>query len=274
MLQKLIAIEWLKTRRRFAFFAAMLFWFGLVLLMSGIAYYTHRTGRETSGVTLPNDWKQLASVLGSMMGMTMIILVSLLTASERTWRTERQNVIDGLSRNQYFAGKLLLLMMLSVLMWAGSILIITTFGVLDRGITPSDAPWFDALSMKVLAGLLLRAFVVGSMAFFFSMVTSGSGAALAFSIVFLMAQEPLVLLLADKADIFEKIAPYSLGKILDGLTNSMSWDAVTLQKMNAQIEKYGFSSPMMSGPRSVLIASVYAALFSAGAWLSIRRRDL
>jgi len=87
---RLLAIEWFKTRRRFAFYIATFFWFVVVILMAGGAYYMHAKGTDPGGLKLPDAWKGLAGIFGNMMGLILIVLVSLLTASERSWRTERQ----------------------------------------------------------------------------------------------------------------------------------------------------------------------------------------
>ena len=51
------------------------------------------------------------------------VLVILLVAAEFGWRTARQNVIDGLSKTQWFAAKVLLLPLLTALFLALRVLV-------------------------------------------------------------------------------------------------------------------------------------------------------
>jgi len=265
---RLCHIEWLKTRRRSAFWVSVLAVYALLLLLVGSAYYQHRAQPGTGGMNLPSDWTGVAMMVGMIGGLLTIVTVVLLSASEKTWRTERQNVIDGLSRTQYFAGKMMLLCFVALVLWLGSIVIVSLGALLDRTVTGASGPLFDAASAKVLGGLLLRLVVVGCMAFCFSMLATGSGPALAFSLLFQMLQEPLVQLLGDRIESVRQLAPYTLAQVLPALTSPRTWGAAG-----------GMPVPMsptstLSASAALITALLYATTFSAIAWLSIRRRDL
>ena len=92
------------------------------------------------------------------------VVLILLMSSEFTWRTARQNVIDGLSKTEWFWGKVTLLPIV------GAIFILSQIGIgagfafagTDPGATREailGAPFFQALG-----GFFLAFFVLGSLA--------------------------------------------------------------------------------------------------------------
>ena len=92
---------------------------GLMLLASGILFgnkwWEARNNPEAS-FALPVAWPE---ILGSQLARPGLILGSLLillmVASEFSWRTARQNVIDGLSKAAWFRGKIGVLLLVGIL---------------------------------------------------------------------------------------------------------------------------------------------------------------
>jgi hypothetical protein len=282
MALKLLHVEWLKIRRRPAFWLSLLFYFGFLVLGSYTSYRAHRRHPAAGGLSLPDDWDVIGSSFASIGGMMLTVVVILLTASEKTWRTERQNVIDGLSRTQYFIGKLFLFVALAVITWAGTIAIITFFGALDRTITPSTAPLFDAMSVKLLGGLLVRLVLVAAVASCFALLSSGSGAALAFAVLFMIVQPPIGMIIADEGPLWMSVAQHLPSRVMDNLTNADIYDPVRLAALNERLRAMAgrtggfvaFAMPWLPPLHTLLTAFGFIALFAAGSWASIRKRDL
>jgi ABC-2 type transport system permease protein len=265
---RLLGIEWFKMSRSFAFRATMFFFLGLLLLGFGADYY-FTVRRPPPAVDRP--FVESVSILSAVGMLLMLILVVLLTGNEKTWRTERQNVIDGLSRDQYFAGKLLLLLGCAFILWAAAGAVDATFVALQRRIVvPGDA-FVTTAELLRFGRMYVYLLLVGAIGLLFAMITSSSGAALALSFLFLLLQLPLVLKLAAMGGAWQEIASYLPVHVMSTLGNTTN--AAQLQQHNTMVREGG-GTLMLSTTTNVSLALTYAAIFIAGAWLSMRRRDL
>src|SRR5687768_646525 len=129
---KLLTIEWLKARKRFAFWIGVFFFIAVMTIQFGADYYIHtKNPAQRTGNAV---WGSAVEGAASLGFLVVIALVVLLTASEKTWRTERQNVIDGLSRTQYFAGKMLLVFLVAFILWLISVMYGGVFTILERAL--------------------------------------------------------------------------------------------------------------------------------------------
>jgi ABC-2 type transport system permease protein len=122
----LLRIEWLKLRRYKAF------WILLILSLvfsSGWNYFLATTIRESKknaaaknpmAQILPNPYQfpgtwQMVCYVNSYFLLTLGILMILLLTNEYNFRTNRQNIIDGLTRTQFAVSKLLIMLGLAIL---------------------------------------------------------------------------------------------------------------------------------------------------------------
>lgn len=146
----LLKIEWLKLRRYKAF------WILLILFLffsSGWNYFLANNIREnkTNNVShntiarmipnpyeLPGTW-QMVCYVNSFFLLTLGILMILLLTNEYNFRTNRQNIIDGLSRVQFAVSKLLVMFLLAIL--ATAITFITVIFVGKAVSDSSEALW-------------------------------------------------------------------------------------------------------------------------------------
>jgi len=266
----ILTVEWFKTRRRLAFWAAMLAFFAMLFIGFGASYYfATRSGRASNGTT----WDTLVSA-GSGFGLLILLVaIILLTGAERGWRTERQNIIDGLSRTQYFTGKLLLVIGLALLMWLGGILLATIFEMLNRALPGALAqPFITRTDLLLLGGLLLYFLVVGTIALLFGTVSASSGSGLALAFLFLFAQTPIMFIMAQQGGVWQSITPYLPTQVLSSLVTAAAYDDNFKSAMESmRLQK----APLrLSASTAAPVAILYAAICSAGAWYSIRKRDL
>lgn len=114
---KLLKVEWMKIRSYNAFIVISSFFTLGVFAANYLAYSFKKnvidpadpTGLISSGSPFgfPNVWQTVSYYSGLMLllpGLLMLILVT----NEFTYRTHRQNIIDGISRNQFTQVKLLM----------------------------------------------------------------------------------------------------------------------------------------------------------------------
>jgi len=114
----LIKIEWLKIKKYPAFWWML----GIVALtypgtnaMAYVAYLKATTGKEITNniakmflgnpFAFPETWHSVA-YFSSFFILLPAILVIMMVTNEYTFRTHRQNIIDGWSRGQYITSKL------------------------------------------------------------------------------------------------------------------------------------------------------------------------
>jgi ABC-2 family transporter protein len=106
----LVRIEFIKTVRRRAFWVTLVF---MALVSSMVIIGTFVQGRRGDGAPFvaPYSWAMAGGALNVMPAFFLALALVMLVTSEFSWRTARQNVIDGLSREQFFAAKLLMMLL-------------------------------------------------------------------------------------------------------------------------------------------------------------------
>jgi len=122
-MMKLLAIEWLKIKRYRTFWIlAALFMVMLPLWLYGISsgFISPGGGKKGDGINpfatgykFPEVWASVG-YWASVMIMFVSILVIILTTNEYAYRTNRQNVLDGWDRMQFYHAKVLLVVVLSI----------------------------------------------------------------------------------------------------------------------------------------------------------------
>lgn len=265
--------EWTKTWKRPVFYVTL----GLFFFIDafGFGYNLVQSLRAADGdFTLPRQW---ARILGESANVPLIfagIVVVLLVASEFSWRTARQNVIDGLSRSEWYWGKVLIgvaVVALFVLLHVGM------GGMLARIGTPSGARGlFTSIQAGAIGGMLLAAVGYAVSAVFVSSLVRRSGGAVAIWLFYVVAAEGL--LVAGLGRLWESARPYLAFapiRAFDQARDYLMYDAEALSRATARSVEMGFPPPNVGDPVAVLSASMAWILFLAVAgWLIFRRRDL
>ncbi len=115
---ELLSVEWLKIRKYRTFWALCIL-FGVLLLMVNmlVSQGIMKMGNSDFNVlsrnyTFPEVWGNVAFWTKIFSGLLAIIII-ILTTNEYQFRTNRQNVIDGWNRMQFYHAKWGLLVVLS-----------------------------------------------------------------------------------------------------------------------------------------------------------------
>lgn len=139
-MKALLDIEWLKIKRYRTFWVLI----GLFVLLLPLWNYEVAKGIISVGggpqginflstaYDFPGVWGNMGW-WGSIFIMFLSILVIILTTNEYTFRTHRQNVIDGWSRMQFYHAKVGMVLALSVLATVYLFIIGAVFGVVNSG---------------------------------------------------------------------------------------------------------------------------------------------
>lgn len=192
----LVRTEWLKIKNYPAFWWMM----GIITLTyPGINYmflkvYEDIVATETAAGKLvkallgnpfafPEGWRTMAYFSSIFVFIPAIVVIMLIT-NEYTYKTNRQNIIDGWSRTQFMTGKLIDVAILSVIVTILFSVVALVIGMANSADSPGE-PWklvyyiglfalqtFAQLSLAFLVGFLIRkSFIaLGVFAFYFVIV--------------------------------------------------------------------------------------------------------
>ena len=173
----LAASEWFKARRRPATYVTFGFFAFITLMEHGESVLRARRDADFT-YALPEVWSGIFSDQSVLLLFFGCIALVMLVSSEFAWRTARQNVIDGLSKSQWFWGKAMLLPMLGLAFLSTKVGIGAAAAVIAGGLTKTG-PAFPPSVWMASGGLLLAFLTVGSLAFLFSTWIRASGPAMA-----------------------------------------------------------------------------------------------
>lgn len=269
MIGRLLAIEWLKARRRKSFW---LTWLAIAVTVALPIWAIHSGMGPTRGggrqpVVL--GWPMIISFASGQGMLVMVAGIALLTASEKGWRTQRQNLIDGLSRTEYFAAKGIGALMMALLYFGFVIVLASTIWWIEsRAGGPGWVEFTLPEHYKVLGGFLLNLLFIGAVALFFSLLCNGVGAALALSIGFFPLQGIVVVLLGYLGSPWDRAIRYLPTSVMETITSARSYvDSAPIAGVQAE------ASPAFPAWAAVGLALLYIALAAAGGWLLLERRD-
>ncbi len=151
-MRALLAIEWLKIRRYRTFWIQA----GLFLLLFLLWNWGAQDGILKFGGGLLNSSYSFPAVWGyvgfwgSIFVLFLCILTITLTCNEFTFKTHRQNVMDGWSRLDLFHGKVALVLAGSLLATFFEILTGILFGAVTGGFNSFGEGWEKVLYLAVL----------------------------------------------------------------------------------------------------------------------------
>jgi ABC-type transport system involved in multi-copper enzyme maturation permease subunit len=151
-MRALLAIEWLKIRRYRTFWIQSVLFLALFLLWNwgaqgGILKFGG--GLLNSSYSFPAVWGYVG-FWGSLFVLFLCILTITLTCNEFTFKTHRQNVMDGWSRLDFFHSKVALVLAGSVLATFFEMLTGILFGATTGGFDGFGEGWEKVLYLFVL----------------------------------------------------------------------------------------------------------------------------
>ncbi len=268
--------EWLKTTRRLAFWITLLCLAGLM----GIVFWDrHSTGVNSAKVapfTLPDGWRYILSEAGPMPAMFGAVLIIMLVASEFSWRTARQNVIDGLSRGQFFAGKTLLLPAVAVATLLPVVLVGATVALLDTAPSALAGALPGQEDLAFAGGDLLAVGVMAAMALLLATTVRSSGPAMALYFFYIAFGERILAGAAARLiPAAAALGPYWPWQVVSRLTEEGTYYAPVRQAAVEEAATKGAAAPTFIDPAVLsAVAVAWILVFALGGYLAFRRRDL
>jgi len=139
-MNKLLKIEWLKVKNYTVFKLLSIFFCVGVVLINYAVYAINKNivANSTGGKLLAsfnpynfsNTWQSTSYATGFLLILPAMLLIILIT-NEYTFKTNRQNIIDGWSRNEFISVKIIMAIIFAVISTLLVVLTATGFGLLS-----------------------------------------------------------------------------------------------------------------------------------------------
>lgn len=180
----LLKIEWLKVKNYKAFWIFLALYIAALIGINYVAYYlSHEVAKQAPIEILPYSFPKVyqtiawvSSWLLYFPGMIMILVIS----NEYSFKTHRQNIIDGWERRQFIVSKILFALVLAVILTICCFIIAIAFGVFSGssfsfdGIENIGYAFIEALCYlffaMILAVLLRRSGLAMAIFFLYGLV--------------------------------------------------------------------------------------------------------
>ncbi|MBR2648129.1 MAG: ABC transporter permease [Sediminibacterium sp.] len=218
-MRSLVTIEWLKIKKYPAFW-----WMLIIVLLTypGINimfYYVYEkviTGKEMANniaklllgnpFVFPEVWQTVA-YFSSFFVLLPAILVIMLVTNEYNYKTHRQNIIDGWSRNEFLLSKLIDVAIISFIATLVFTLVAVTFGIFLN--TNSLNRWAEQLTVIPL--FFIQTFAQLSIAFLLAYLIKKAFLALGvFLFYYLIVENILVAYLRFKKIMIGRFLPFEV----------------------------------------------------------------
>ncbi len=273
----LLQLEWKKVITNRAFKIASVMYFILLPLMFLSADSLFSTEKEVDGASVldsfaayysfPQIWDSMAYFASWLTFFLFTYIVVAMVSSEYEFKTARQNIITGLSRNEYLLGKLQLILLLITVATLYMALMVFVFGTMAGGFGKA---W--GAEKWVVFYFFVQTLFYSSFAFMLAIIVRKSGVTMLLFFSYILIIERII---------------YYLGflQLLDNpsianyLPASVAWFSVPfyLAKANAMglMEDVGNGNVVfMEASVAVWPTLAYSILFWAISFWRFNRQDL
>ncbi|MBC7586734.1 MAG: ABC transporter permease [Chitinophagaceae bacterium] len=222
----LIKIEWLKIKKYPAFWWMLgivaLTYPGVNMMFHGI--YDSMTSKTQKGgdmfkmllgnpFAFPEAWHTVA-YFSSWFLVVPAILVIMIISNEFTYKTNRQNIIDGWTRNEFILSKLFDVLIVAVVVTLAYTIIAVSFGF-AYSTDLEKMRWIE--EWRYIPLFLLQTFAQLSIAFLLGFLFKRSFIALGVFLFYFMILEPIGVGVIQKFSSFPSLASYLPLEISDKL---------------------------------------------------------
>ncbi|MGH2643224.1 MAG: ABC transporter permease subunit, partial [Chitinophagaceae bacterium] len=177
-MKTLLLLEWLRLRKYKTFWVFIILF---VVSLVGINYILHTVQTQTKGLSqgranfhifsFPQAWSTTAWAGGLSVLLLGLLTITLVT-NEYSFKTHRQQIIDGISRKGFISEKWLTILILAIFTW-----IIYFFGTIIIGVKPQNVSVFNGF---YYAGyFFVKTILSLSVAFMFALLFKRSSLAIA-----------------------------------------------------------------------------------------------
>ncbi len=271
----LVRNETLKTTRRFAFWVTLLSFGGIAAIINGENWASARNQADKV-FALPDAWSTILSDIGPLPAIFGAVALILLVTGEFSWKTARQNVIDGLSKNEFFVGKVLLYPVVALAFLALLLAIVAAFAGPGTELGAGGGPPVRSTDLALMGGVGVTALGYTSIAFFAAFLARSSGGAMGLFFLYVAFLEQIVGALMTRAGgVLSAAAAFLPRGVFDRLFDPRQFDLVARQASIDRAIETGKEAPAFHDTGLLLaLAFGWIATFLLASWLVYRRRDL
>jgi ABC-2 type transport system permease protein len=273
---RLLKIEWLKIRKHSGFWVYMGLSLLTILVMAFVMYRLFGTVQENrileqgkSMLTGSNNFVAFPKIwhtFGYLFSFTNIFIGLFIISNntnEYSYRTSRQNIIDGLSKKEFFTAKLLVILIVSI---AATLIYILITLLTALAVDASSLKYMFEGTFKYVWGYFLQVILYCSIAFFFAQVFRKFGIA-------------FVLYFAYTLIVDEIIAAFLNEKIAKGAGNYLfieAGDSLTAKAFSENFNDFNPYGGISSSMWWVLVgvAIIYIVAFNFFNNYIYKKRDL
>lgn len=266
-MKKLLAIEFGKLKKLNTLRVLLLVYFALSPLVAYAFYYILNKflgpllGADWNPFAAPEVWA-LVTYSSSWFNVLMGVIVVVVMTNEYSYRTLKQNVIDGMSISQVIGGKFIVVFLLSTIITLYTFLMGLVFGSIN---TESGSLWEGFSKIPVY---YLQTLCYFSFAFLFATLVKRSALSIIFFIVSFIVEAIIGgVLTVMKLEIVYAFFPLNAFSQLTPFP-------VLRQTIDAANERTGEMPFMLDGWVNIVICFSYMFLFFLISFWVIKRRDL
>ena len=268
----LFKIEALKAVKRLAFWVTL----GIFVMIVAVAIAEGVQDAFQSPdrpFALPRAWLSIFEAPSQIGPFFLGVMMILLFAPEFSWRTGRQNVIDGLSKERFYSGKIVVLAAL-----VGLFLVIPiVLGAVGAMVSPSESgsSLVRNTDANYMIGYTLVLVLWGSGGFMLAATVRSSGPATGILFVYVLVEQIGSQMLTRLIEALRPAMDFLPFRVFMTLVDRRLHYPEQLASENARRAEQG-REPLEFLDFEVLAvtALVYTALFLGTAFLSIRKRDM
>lgn len=213
-MKTLILLEWMKVRKYKTFWGFIILF---TVSLIGINYFIYNLQIKTrvlshgmvnmQAFTFPQIWSTTAWT-GSFSVLLLGLLTITLVTNEYTFKTHRQQIIDGMSRQQFISGKWLMIIVFIIFTWILYFILTLIVGDRTGGVSIFSGFYYAGYFLVKMAVSL-------SVAFMFALLFRRSGLAITLYLVYVFILEGIIKHLLDKiVDGLGMFLPLSAGGYL------------------------------------------------------------
>jgi len=272
-MKRIFQIEWAKIAP-YTFVRVMLIL--LVALFMLVIFVTSRIDISVPGFTwrniyrFPNNWQSFAWV-ASWFNVFLAIIVITVTGNEFQNRTFRQQVMSGLGRGEWLAGKGMLILSLAMV---GVLMVFITVMVFGFSLTKEITAGMVFRETGIILVYFIQAtgyMIMGLL--FVSLFRSNALSIIMFLLYFIFIEPIIRLLSPQEARLWFPV------KIISHLTPPPEVMQVASQEGlsdsgNLTFESIGLISKQLPQSVNLVMALVYIIIFGLLTWMLIRKRDI
>lgn len=263
----LVRIEALKAVKRPALWVTM----GVFAAFNTIANFA--PGGSSPRAGFPDAWRGVIEPAINLGPVFLAALMILLFAPEFRWRTARQNVIDGLSKEQFHRAKILLLAGLVALFFVASVVIGTLPLILNPG--GGGGAFVEPMDLNYMLGFVGALLLWGTAGLMISALVRAAGAGLGLLFLYFICEQIVTQLLTRWWSGLERIFDFLPAQLFQTLASPSLYYPEVLARTNLARAERG-QDPLVYPDLWIplVAAAAYVVLFLVVAYASMRRRDL